>query len=180
MLPARFRFRLAMLAVLALLSAAPGCLDFKLGDEQVETTTPAYDPPPATSNGDYWQIKPVAMRIYPSSRFVVQNRDAVLEARVEFFDEAGDSTKAVGDLRIELFRVERTGEAQTMYRLYEWEVPVRTLKQNREHYDPITRAYLFRLRLDNPRVAAQPVRLQATFTPPRGNRLEAHTLLNAN
>ena len=53
--------------------------------------------------GHVWKIGPVRMRVYPSTRFIEGKDDAMLEARVELFDEMGDAVKGVGEFRIELF-----------------------------------------------------------------------------
>ena len=138
------------------------------------------DPPvtPAPSPaGDYWQIRPVRMRIYPSSRFVQYKERSILEARVELFDEAGDSTKGVGTLRFELFASDRIGEVVDSKQLFAWDIDMMTLDANRQFYDPVTRAYLFRLGIDELPTDRDRVVLRVTFSPVTGNRLVAHAVM---
>jgi len=52
-----------------------------------------------------------------------------------------------------------------------------TIEQNRDHFDPVTRAYLCRLHLDEPKVVQQAVRLRVTFLSAQGRRLEAEVVL---
>ncbi len=167
-----FRWTGCLLPALALLVAG-GCFDWKM-DEPPEHGRPAPEPTPDEPT---WRVKPVAMRIYPSTRFVVSGEDAVLEARVQFFDEAEDTTKAVGQMRLELFEA-RIGESVLAgRRLHTWEIPLRTLKANETHFDPITRAYLFRLRVSGADLAQRRLLVKATFLPVNAERLEATRLI---
>lgn len=120
-----------------------------------------------------WVLTPVSMRVYPSTRFVKENNQALLEARVETLDEMGDSIKAVGRFRLELFDPARKREVNIGQQLYSWDVPMWTLDQQRQCYDPVTRAYRFRLILDTPTPPADPLILRVTFTDQRNRRLEA-------
>src|SRR5207249_2748050 len=117
------------------------------------------------------------MRVFPSTRFVQEAGQAVLEARLEFFDEAGDSTKAVGTARLELLGQSRTSEAGSGEQLYAWEVPVLGLDDNKRFYDPITRAYFFRLKMDDLTRVSQGVVLRASFTTVEGKRIEAQAAI---
>lgn len=126
---------------------------------------------------EVWDIRPVRMRIYPSSRFVREDGKPLLEARVEFFDGAGDSTKAVGELRFELFTAGPAAQSSSGQRLYAWAVPLLTLEQNQLFYDSVTRTYLFRLRLDSLSLIREQTRLKVTLTPTRGARISTESLL---
>jgi hypothetical protein len=117
------------------------------------------------------------MRIYPSSRFIREDGKPLLEARVEFFDAAGDSTKAVGAMRFELFTAGAAAQTTTGQRLYAWAVPMLTAEQNRLFYDSVTRTYLFRLSLDTLTIIREQTRLRVTLTPPRGPRISTEALL---
>jgi hypothetical protein len=123
-----------------------------------------------SGGGPVWRIKPVRLRIYPSTRFVREKGTAVLEARIELLDDAGDPIKGVGDFRFDLFGLSRAGQAPMGQRLYSWDVSMLTLEANRQHYE-ITRTYLFRLKLDDLSLAQAPVQLQVAFMPPGGERL---------
>ncbi len=124
-----------------------------------------------------WDIRPVRMRIYPSSRFVREDGKPLLEARIEFFDGAGDSSKAVGELRFELFTAGAAAQTSSGQRLYVWAVPLLTLEQNQLFYDSVTRTYLFRLRLDSLSMIREQTRLKVTLTPTRGARVSTESLL---
>jgi hypothetical protein len=126
-----------------------------------------------------WQIKPVAMRIYPSTRFAREGASTALEARIEFVDDAGDPLKAAGDLRLELFPAGRPGEPAAGKPLYTWDASILTRQENQDHYDPATRTYLLRLKLDDPGLTRQPLRLRVMFIPQSPDRLQADTVLEA-
>jgi hypothetical protein len=143
-------------------------------DGLIAATNPAGG---VASNGEKaWQVKPVRMRVYPSTRFVRDKGAALLEARVELLDDAGDPVKGVGDFRFDLFGAGRAGEPTMGQRLYSWDVSMLSLDANRQHYE-ITRTYLFRLKLDDLSVTQSPVRLLVTFMPAGGGRLETRALI---
>lgn len=127
--------------------------------------------------GEVWEIRPVRMRVYPSSRFIREDDKPLLEARVEFFDAAGDSTKAVGEMRFELFTAGAAAQTTSGQRLYAWAVPMRTLEQNNLFYDSVTRTYLFRLSLDSLSIIRDQTRLKVTLTAAHGPRIDTEALL---
>jgi hypothetical protein len=88
-----------------------------------------------------------------------------------------------------LFAGGRAGEAHVARRLYYWDTAVLTREENRRYYDPITRAYLFRLKLDDLSPSSQPVVLKVTFSPgaagtgedgAAAGRLEGQAVLNGS
>lgn len=120
-----------------------------------------------------WRPRPVGARVYPSTRFVREGRDALLEARVELTDEMGDAVKAAGELRLDLFASDDSGTSLGR-RLYSWQVELLTLDDQQTYWDAITRTYLLRLRLDNREAARRPTVLRVSFAPAGGGeRLEA-------
>ncbi|WP_432798409.1 hypothetical protein [Poriferisphaera sp. WC338] len=121
--------------------------------------------------GEGWQPVPTAMRIYPSTRFAVRDGEQVLDARVELFDQMGDSVKGTGQFSFEL--LEDIGPMGTGTQLYVWDIEVFTLEAQQKYYDPISRGYLFRLRMDDAEIAKQGGVLQVVFTPLKGDRLDA-------
>lgn len=121
-----------------------------------------------------WQIIPVRMRVYPSSGFKRERRRPILEVRVELFDDVGDSVKGVGVWRFELYARTR-GRHSSGPLLYTWDVPMMTIEQNRRFYDPITRTFEFRLKLDDESTARQATVLHVIFTGPDGKILEAQS-----
>jgi hypothetical protein len=129
-----------------------------------------------------WPFVPVAMRVHPftSIEYDQQDKAVVLEARVELLDRLGDTTKGVGDFRFELYDAARTAGASAVDQnlLYSWEAPMTSLEDNRRYYDPITRTYYFKLRLDSPPPGGSPLRLVIQFTTPGGKRLSAEAELS--
>ena len=130
--------------------------------------------------GPAWQPEPVALRIYPSTRFVQQSGQAALEARIELFDQMGDSIKAAGRIRFELFATAAPGPGMRGLRLYTWNVEMLTLEDQQQYFDPITRGYLFRLKLDNLSITRRATLLHITFTQVGGLRLETQALVKTD
>jgi len=124
------------------------------------------------TGGHVWEMGPVRMRVYPSTRFVEGKGDSMLEARIELFDEMDDSVKGVGKFRIELFDRPRGGNPGVGRRRYSWDVSALTLADQRRYYDTITRSYLFRLKLEDQATARRETVLRVTFILPEGKRLE--------
>ncbi len=118
-----------------------------------------------------WLPRPVAIRIYPSTRFVRDQGVPLLEARFELFDAMGDSLKSSGQVRFELFASAAAPGVEVGRLLYSWDLTLTDLEDQRRYYDPITRGYLMRLRMESPRVQRGGVMLRTTFQPPTGQRL---------
>jgi hypothetical protein len=131
----------------------------------------------AAESGDHWRIRPVAMRVYPSSGFTEYGGRHVLEARIELLDEMGDTVKGVGHFRFELFAGEGPGQSLVGRLVENWDVAMLSLEQNRAHYDPITRTYRFMLGMTRPPPKDEPMQLAATLTPPGGRRIDARAML---
>jgi len=125
-----------------------------------------------------WVVAPVKLRIYPSTRIIHEDDQLILEARIEPLDEMDDSIKAVGWVRVELFRQDQAGNPAIGHRLYNWEISLLSLAEQQQYYDPITRSYSFRLRLDEQDLPRQGLILQALFMPIEGDRLEARVRLS--
>ena len=126
--------------------------------------------PPQTRPASAWQFSPVSMRIYPSTRFDIDQN--LLEAQIEFFDQMNDSIKAIGHLRLGLFKPGRTGADSVGRLMYTWDVAMLTLEDQRSHYNTITKAYSFQLKVDHfPRKLNRTV-LHAAFRGRDGTRLE--------
>lgn len=126
---------------------------------------------PLPTHVKVWKLEPVSMRIHPSSRFVRGSEQGMLEARVEFLDEMGDSIKAVGRVHIELHARGRSARRDSGRMLYAWDVDLLTLDNQRRYYDPITRAYMFPLAVDSLSIARDGTLIQVGFTLLDGRRL---------
>jgi len=129
-----------------------------------EAKGPDRRPGPTSSDIETgWQPEAVAMRIYPSTRFVREQNTPMLEARIEMFDQMGDSIKASGRLRFELFAASNAPGIEAGRLLYSWDIGLLGLEEQQRYYDPITRAYLLRLRLDEVSITRRQVLLRVTF-----------------
>ena len=135
---------------------------------------------PMASGEDLWSPQPVALRIYPSTRFVIEREVPLLEARIELFDQMGDSIKSSGRGRFELFAADTAPGVAVGRLLYSWDMQFVTQDDQQQYYDPITRGYLLRLRLDSDQITRRPVLLRVTFQPPEGERLVAEAPVRIN
>ena len=107
------------------------------------------------------------MRFHPLTRLVKNDATGqwVVEARIEFFDSQGSSTKAAGELTIQLFagnQSEPTGDP-----IQVWNQDLHDLELNHRQYDDMFHTYLFRLELDPAKVPEQVV-LKALFVSDNG------------
>jgi len=127
-----------------------------------------------------WQSTPSRIRVYPSTHFIQDGEQTILDARIELIDDMGDPVKAAGRLRLELFARSTTGKPDIGTRLYNWEVSTWTIDDQKRHYDPITRAYLFRLKLDESQTSKIQTVLKVMFTSGSSERLEAQASLPMN
>lgn len=138
-------------------------------------------PSPLAAAPQPWLFSPVVMRVHPFTTFAYDKAAGayVLDARIELQDRVGDSTKGVGDFRFELYEEkERASQEGEEVRQAVWSAPMTTLEQNQQHYDPITRTYVFRLKLTQAPSEPQKYKLIAQFTDPEGRRLSASAPLH--
>lgn len=156
----------SLLAGLSVALVAGGCMQPKA---QVPTAVGAGDG--EVSPAESWQPEPVALRIYPSTRFVREGGTTLLEARIELFDAMGDSIKSSGAVRFELFAAGFAPGIDVGRLLYSWDIGLASLEDHQRYYDPITRGYLLRLRLDSAQITRREVLLRVTFQPAEGMRL---------
>lgn len=149
------------LAVVAV--STGGCLSPK-GQPQVR---------PVAELADAWVPRPIALRIYPATRFVLEDGVAMLDTRVELFDAMGDAIKASGLARFELFDGPTTGDALggPPRMLYRWDIPLITLGDQRNYYDPVTGTYAFPLKIDSLDAIEDAVFLRVTLGLAGGERL---------
>lgn len=120
-----------------------------------------------------WPFWPVEMRLHPLSRLVVGPGQRVLEARVEFTDEDDVTSRAYGQLRIDLHPEGQTGRTRP---LSTWEIDLTDAERNRQHFDAVTRTYLLRLTLEDVELPDAP-ELRAYFLSADGARMEARMTL---
>ncbi len=126
-----------------------------------------------------WTPQPLSVRVYPTTRFLREAGATLLDARVELRDEMNDPVKASGSYRFELFIVAGPGGLATGRAVYIWDRSIRSIEDQRLHYDGITSTYGFRLGVSDPRSAQQSTKLVVTFTPLKGPRLVAEAMLGS-
>lgn len=99
-----------------------------------------------------WFPHAVDVRVHPASRYVRNDGELRLEARIELVDQLNESIKDVGQMKIELRLIGDNGrivrDAQGRQRGFYWEYDLRSREQQATHWDPIARAYRFALKID--------------------------------
>lgn len=126
---------------------------------------------------DIWNTAAQRLRVYPSTRISTQDGSTWLEARVEFLDGMDDPCKAVGTMHFELLAAGDMRERAAGEILYAWNAPLLTL--NDQHaWDPVTRTYRFRLKLDDAALLQRDATLLIWHTPLNGDRMETRARLS--
>lgn len=123
---------------------------------------------PSDATTGVWSSKPQSVSVYPGSRYVTQDGKQFLETAIELRDDMGDSVKAPGKVRFELYQA-GTGEALGPH-LYTWDIDMLTAAEQSTHYSRVIRAYTFRLGLDNFDVQRNPTVLLVRFDMVDGQR----------
>lgn len=132
------------------------------------------------ASAQVWSGRPWRARVYPATRFAEDQSKSILEARIELVDDMGDPVKSAGRLRLELFARSAAGKPDIGQRLYSWDVSILTREDQQRHYDPITRTYVFRLKLDESHTPRIQSVLKVMFISPQGKRIEAQATLPIN
>jgi hypothetical protein len=155
--------RLALTSLALLLAAASaGCFACKAPD---------------LSGGGMDMFTPVKMRVHPLSRVIPEITGAtptppIIEGRLEFTDQFGDVCKAAGPVYCEAFKYDSLTPNHHGDRLGLWNFDLSKPRENKQHWDAITRTYLFKLPLLPASLKKQTrLILAATFTLPSGRRL---------
>lgn len=119
-----------------------------------------------------WPFWPRGMRIHPASRLVIEKdtNQAFIEARMEFTDALGDTSKAIGVMKFDL--IVAGLPANLSNPVLSWELPMKSLDENALHYDDVTRTYLYRLSLGE-WSSSPDVTLIASFESVDGYRFDA-------
>jgi hypothetical protein len=134
-------------------------------------------PPPETTAG-MEMFLPAKMRLHPLSRIVASASNATLEARLELTDSFGDIGKGVGSATFKLFTYSALMPNHQGSTLGQWHFDLSTPTANHDHWDAITRTYLFKLPLTPASLNnVGRVQLTANLTLPDGtNLLDSLTL----
>lgn len=141
---------------------------------------PPAEPPRLTGTG-HDMFAPVKMRLHPLTRWIVPTTSAAttapgaatVEARLEFTDQFGDVAKGVGKVYFELYAYEPIAIGNRGERIDLWNADIATPELNKQHFDPITRTYLFKLGVNESKLPRNQTRfvIVATFTLPNESRL---------
>ncbi|MHC5024977.1 MAG: hypothetical protein ACYTGG_13920 [Planctomycetota bacterium] len=157
-----------------LVAALAGAAVILSGCENGQTVEPSPPPRPARTDAT-WPYWPREVRIHPLSRLVYDEdgRLVMIEARVEFLDVEGHTTKGNGQLQIDLHDAE--GERGRGV-ILTWDLDLSDAEINRKRYDVVTRTYLCLLELAPEDLPAAP-ELRVYFASTTGQMLEPTTAL---
>ena len=140
------------------------------------TTSGGREPTAATSGRDAeWPFWPVNMRLHPLTRLTrdEQTGQPIVECRLEFQDSDNQTSKAVGQLALQIYADSTTPTGSAA--LETWNQDLRDLQVNRRQYDDVTRTYLFRLQTTQPLPPG--CELRAFFLSADGRRMSAEMRL---
>lgn len=139
-------------------------------------------PPPAGvgwSNGSRmknaaspgWPFWPTRVRLHPSTRIIkdAPSSQWLIETRIEFADSDGASSKAVGQLTIQLWDGSAASATEP---LQTFNMDLRDPAVNRRQYDDVMRTYLFRLEVDAAKLPENP-EIRVYFVSVDGQNLNA-------
>ena len=114
----------------------------------------------------------VRIHAFSSTRpFAVEGGINGIDLRVEALDEFGDTTKAFGEFRFEMYEYRRHSEDPRGQRLNVWVVALEDPKENLAHWDGISRTYRFRLGWASPLPAGRQFVMAVVHSSPYGPRL---------
>jgi|GEM_PF-2351394 len=118
-----------------------------------------------------WFPHATDVRVHPASRYV-KERDALrLEARIELLDQFNEPIKDVGKLVVELRLLDPNGkiilDEEGRQRGFRWSFDLTTKKSQAKLWDPIARAYVLPLKIEEADADLPEFRtvLVATFDP---------------
>lgn len=101
---------------------------------------------PLVSSSAPMPFAPVRMQVHPLTHLDVDTQGTVrLICHVELKDRWGDTTKARGLLRLELYRPVETTRPDLLTQELSWELDLRDLDLNAALFDPATRTYRLQL-----------------------------------
>lgn len=125
-----------------------GCLRSKASKGDVEPT----DGSVQSAKGEEakqieaWPFVPVSIRIHPISQAQIDAKGPRILCHVECRDVMGETTKAVGTLRVEVLEPSRTVEPGMEQVSAAWVTDLSDLDNNAKLYDAATRTYRLSLR----------------------------------
>lgn len=137
------------------------------------TRTPVQGTPGGTPARDRlpgWFPRAVDLRVHPATRYVQEEDELILEARIELLDQSGEPIKDVGLFVCEVGQVDSNGEIVMVggrQRVLHFELDVTTAEHHAEYWDPVARAYVLPLKVDeaDADLPTGVTRLWVTFRP---------------
>jgi len=138
--------KLALAAALLAGTTLLGCGNEAGGVFGTPTTAPA--PGAVKVPAPLEVLLPKAVRIHPFTGtrvFGEAGGIAGIDLRIEAIDGYGDASKAFGRFRFELFRHQPNNPDEKGARVAVWNVSLEDVKDNRSHWNSITRTYQFKL-----------------------------------
>jgi len=101
---------------------------------------------PAVTANSPMPFAPVRLQVHPLAHLDVDQENVVrLICHVELKDRWGDTTKARGLLRLELYRPGVDTRPDLLIQELSWELDLRDLEMNAAIFDPATRTYRLQL-----------------------------------
>lgn len=125
-----------------------GCVKPK-GANSPEASGPHGGTENQLSSDQGWRARPAALAIHPSLREIVGVNESVIRARVRILDEMNDPMKSSGQWRAELFELRGSGRDRISRAIRTWKWDIQTLEHHQTHFDPVTMAYLFEMRMES-------------------------------
>jgi len=118
-------------------------------------------------------LLPKGIRIHPftATRSFDEAGTKGINVRIEVLDHFGDSAKAFGNFRFELYEYISGGAKTKGRRINVWVVELMDPKKNLLHWDSITRAYEFKLELEKTIPPGRRLVVVAVFSSPFTERL---------
>lgn len=165
----RMYVRLIMLMMALLVALVSGACESHQQPPFVDSTAGSSQAFDESDDDPDWPFWPTSMRIHPLTRVLNVDDRYIIEARVEFSDEYGSTTRCVGQLRLLLVETANDREGQI---IEEWNNDLREVTANALHFDDITRTYLFRLELNSENYSPT-AELHAQFLSTDATRLSA-------
>ena len=165
--------RLRAIAALFLSGAIGACANQSKDDGRVPAAWTDIAANASTDESASWPFWPVKMRIHPLTRVAMDgnSQQLVIEARLEFLDADGHTTKAIGQVLFQLMA--DADELDDAPPLRAWpEQDLRDLKINRTRFDDVTSTYLFPIDVEESDLNGRP-ELRAYFLSADGALMKA-------
>jgi hypothetical protein len=145
-----------------------GCAHTPGNDSRMPTEWTAPLAATSTDEPPPWPFWPVRMRIHPLTRVAMDSgsEQLVIEARLEFLDADGHTTRATGQVLFQLMNGPNESDDAPPRRAWP-EQDLRDLKVNRTRFDDVTSTYLFPIDVDRDDLADGP-ELRAYFVSSNG------------